>query len=178
VNSPWLESSFRAELSQGDIFAGLPFCTPSIPVIHLTKTQGKKESIVWTPSTPPTSPPQNQASHGLFAYRIGHGLVVSHDCAIDKPQKNTRILFAPVAPLSNFDLQTQEVVRRQAHLGAMLLPDLPDIGDAYADLRLITPFPHEIVSSLHQVGSLTNAARDRLQQALVAFFVLRQKPPA
>jgi hypothetical protein len=174
--SEWLEPAFRAELSQGDIFDGLPFCTPIVPVTHLTKGQAKGNPVVWIPSKATQPLPQGQQNHALFAYRLGYGIIVSHDCAIDKPQKSTRILFAPVGPLANFDAVTQDAVRRQAHLGAMLLPDIPGIGDAYADLRVITPFPHEIVSSLAQVASLTDRARDRLQSALVAFFVFRERP--
>jgi hypothetical protein len=176
ATSEWFEPAFRAELSQGDIFDGLPFCTPVVPVTHLTKGQAKGNPIIWIPSKKTQPLPQGQQNHGLFAYRLGYGIVVSHDCAIDKPQKNTRILFAPVGPLSNFDPVTQDAVRRQAHLGVMLLPNVAGIGDAYADLRGITPFPDEMVSSLSQVASLTDGARDQLQRALVAFFVLRERP--
>jgi hypothetical protein len=120
--------------------------------------------------------PRGQQNHALVAYRLGHGIVISHDCAIDKPNNNNRVPYAPVASLETLDPVTQEAVRRQAHLAAMLLPEIPGIGDAYAELRLISPFPFELVSGLRRIASLTDAARARLHGAIVAFFVLRELP--
>jgi hypothetical protein len=167
----WFEPAIRAELSQGDIFDGLPFCTPELPVVHLSPGTGRGAKPIWTPSDPATSFRPDQKNRALVAYRMGHGIVVSHDCAIDKPKRNGRILFAPVVSIAVLDTLTQDVVRRQGHFSSMYLPGLPGLGDAYADLRLITPFPRDIVDELRQVASLTDAARTRLHQAIVAFFV-------
>ena len=173
----WLETNLRPLLSQGDIFDRLPFSIPVLPITHLSKGTGRKNSVIWTPTILGQPLPQNQPNHALFAYRLAHGIVISHDCAIDKPSSNSRILFAPVAPLTIFDVATQETIRRQAHLAAMLIPDVPSIGDAYIDLKAITPFPLELVAQRTKVASMTDAARDRLQQALIAFLVYRQRPP-
>jgi hypothetical protein len=169
----WLEPNLRSLLSQGDIFEGLPFSKPLMPLTPLVQGTGKGGKVIWSAGNPPA----NQPNRALYEYRIGHGMVVSHDCAIDKPNAGSRILFAPVASLLVHDVVTQDAVRRQAHLAAMLIPDVPGIGDAYADLRLITPFPYEFVAQITKIASLTDAARDRLQQALIAFFVYRQAPP-
>jgi hypothetical protein len=176
-SSAWFEPAFRAELSQGDIFYGLPFCTPVLPVVHLSLGQGKGGKAIWTPTAAPGSTRPDQKNHALVAYRLGYGIIVSHDCAIDKPNRTGRILFAPVASIAVLDTLTQDAVRRQAHLSAMYLPDLAEVGEAYADLRLITPFPRDIIAELKQVASLSDAARRRLHQAIVAFFVRLELPP-
>ena len=175
----WFEPILRDLLSQGDIFDALPFSSPALPFVHLSKGTGPKSSVIWTPTVPKNPLPQNQPNHALFAYRVAPAIVISHDCAIDKSSAGAaRILFAPVAPLTVFDTATQEAIRRQAHLAAMLLPDAPGIGDAYIDLKAITPFPLELVTQRAKTASMTDLARDRLQRALVAFLVYRQKPPA
>jgi hypothetical protein len=174
----WYETVLRDLLSQGDIFDSFPFSSPSLPLTHLSKGTGKG-GVIWTPSAPKNPLPQGHVNHALFAYRLAHAIVISHDCAIDKSSAgNARILFAPVAPLTVFDPATQEAIRRQAHLAAMLLPDVPGLGDSYIDLKAMTPFPLELVLQRTKVASLTDKARDRLQQALVAFLVYRQKPAA
>jgi hypothetical protein len=172
----WFESELRTLLSQGDVYDGLPFSSPVVPFTHLSKGTGKKNAVIWTP-TDGAELSRHPPHHALFAYRVAHGIVISHDCAIDKPARTSRILFAPVASLTVFDTATQESIRQQAHLAAMLLPDVPGIGDAYVDLKAITPFPLETVLQRTKVASMTEPARDRLQLALVAFLVYRQKPP-
>ena len=173
----WFETELRTLLSQGDIYTDLPFGSPILPLTHLSKGTSKKNSAIWTPSVPNNPLPQYQTNHALFAYRVAHGIVVSHDCAIDKPARTSRILFAPVVTLTVLDTAAQETIRQQAHLAAMLLPDVPSVGDAYVDLKAITPFPLELILERTKIASLTDPARDRLQQALVAFLVYRQKPP-
>jgi hypothetical protein len=133
--------------------------------------------VIWTPTAPGAELSRHPPNHALFIYRVAHGVVISHDCAIDKPARNSRILFAPVASLIAFDTATQESIRQQAHLAAMLLPDVPGIGDAYVDLKAITPIPLELVLQGTKVASMTDPARERLRQALVAFLVYRQMPP-
>jgi hypothetical protein len=144
----------------------------------LSKGSGKKNSVIWTP-VPAVQPiPAAEIDHALYKYRITHGVVVLHDCAIDKPSRNARILFAPVIALMGLDSSVQETIRRQGHLTYMLVPDVPGLGDAYVDLRLITPIPMDLIDGATKVASMTDAARDRLQQALIAFLVYRQRPPA
>lgn len=177
AGSQWLERALRSELSQGDIFEGLPFCTPAVPVTHLSKGQAKGAAVAWIPSAPPQSAPRHQPSYALVAYRIGCGIVVSHDCAIDKPNKNTRVLCAPIAPITQLDPRTQDSVRQRGNFGLMHLPEVPGIGEAYADFRSITAFRHDILTQVRQVASLTDFGRGQLGDALVGFFVLRQRPP-
>jgi hypothetical protein len=59
----------------------------------------------------------------------------------------------------------------------MHLPEAPGIGEAYVDFRSITAFRHETLTRVRQIASLTDIGRTRLGDALVAFFVLRQRPP-
>jgi hypothetical protein len=176
TNQGWLETNLRTLLSQGDIYAGIPFGLPVAPLTHLAKGNGKKNAVIWTPTPPGQPVPAAETDHALFKYRIGHGVVVSHDCAIDKPSRTSRILFAPVVPLTGLPQASQEVIRRQAHLANMLIPDVPALGDAYADLKLITPIPMDLIDAATKVASMTDPARDRLQQALIAFLVDRKRP--
>lgn len=130
----------------------------------------------WTESAPPAVPSQSQPDLTLVQYRVGHGIVVSHDCAIDKPNKNTRVLFAPVASIAKLDPAIQATVREESNLGMMHLPEVPGIGEAYADLRSMSAFPFELVAELKRVASLTDFGRTKLGDALIAFFVMRELP--
>jgi hypothetical protein len=174
--SEWLAPALRPELSCGDIIDGVPFCTPQVPVVHLKKSSAKNLSVIWVPGTPPPSPPVGQTNYALFAYRVGHGIIVSHDCELEKPNRTLRVLLAPVAPIEALDSATAAVVRNQAHLARMLLPSVPGLGDAYVDLRQITPMPLDLITERPRVASLTDAARHRLGLALIAFFVKREFP--
>ena len=172
--SGWYEATLRAELSQGDVFSGVPFTTLKEPLTHLTKGSTGKGALIWQPSVGADNS-SSTPKHCLAHYRIGCGIIVSHDCAIDKPNRTTRFMFAPVHPLDNLPPSVQEAVRAQSHLAHMYLPAIGGMSESALDLRLMQPVPKDLVDSFTRVASLTDAGRERLQTALIAFFVNRDR---
>jgi hypothetical protein len=170
----WYAAALRADISQGDVFSGVPFSTPKEPLTHLTKGSAKNVSVMWIPSEG-GDVGVTQPKHCLAHYRMGHGIVVSHDCAIDKPNRTTRFLFAPLSPLEALDPKVQDQVRNQAHLAYMYLPAIGEIPESCVDLRFICPLARDFVDSFKRVASLSDEGRERLQTAIVAFFVTRDR---
>lgn len=148
---------------------------PKEPFTHLKKGSAKNVDLIWVPSNGADTGPE-QPKYALAHYRVGHGVVVSHDCAIDKPNRTTRFALAPLQPLSSMsDAKIQEQIRIQAHLALMYLPSNGFIPDSFVDLRLTSPFPRDMVVSFTRVASLSDEARERLQTAIVAFYVSRDR---
>lgn len=86
--------------------------------------------------------------------------------------------MAPVQPFEDFDAKTQSIVRQQAHLALMPLPARAAIPESCVDLRLINPFPRDVVLAFTRIASLSDEGRHRLQTAIIAFFVQRELPTA
>lgn len=170
--SEWYSDELRAELSQGDIVTGIPFAVPTDPIVHLNKSSAKGHDVIWTPSVG-LDTGDGQPKHLLARYRVGFGIVVSHDCSIDKPNRNTRILFAPLPSLDSFDEKTRSGVRQQSNLALMLLPAIGTMPESCVELRVMAPYPRDMALKFEKIASLSDAARVRLQTALVAFFVNR-----
>jgi hypothetical protein len=62
-------------------------------------------------------------------------------------------------------------------LRAMIyLPEIPGVPDGYADLRLITAIPTDLLATGNRICSMTEPARERLRAQLVAFFLRKELP--
>lgn len=137
VDSDWYLDEVRSELSQGDILEGVPFSTLVAPLTPLTKSSKGKSEIIWVPPDPETDAPAADG-HALSLMKHGRGVVISHSCTIDKPNRNTRGHVAPLAPLHNFDKATQETIRLQLHKSVLYLPEHGAMPEGGLDLRLMT----------------------------------------
>lgn len=169
----WWAESLRAELSQGDIVADLPFAFFRHPLTHLKQIAVRKHPLVWEPSAVPQLSTATQTHYALAGCSISHGVIVSHDCAIDKKSGQSRVLAAPVVDVGTLDSATRQSVRDQRHLSMMYLGEVPMLGEGYADLRLISPITRELIDRGARQASMSNAGRERLGAQLLTFFVDR-----
>jgi hypothetical protein len=88
---------------------------------------------------------------------------------LDKPSKKQLVLVAPIASAAGLDGgQRREVFARRRY-AFMPLPGVPRIGDAYADLRLITPLERAYIDEQERVASMNDEGVQVLRESLVAF---------
>jgi len=52
----------------------------------------------------------------------------------------------------------------------MPLPEVPNLGDAYADLRFIQVLDGSVLEPVMRVAQLSDAGVDRLHKQLIVFF--------
>lgn len=170
----WWAEILDPRLSQGDLVDALPFPFFRAPVTHLKKIQVKKHGDVWQPASKPSLHQQDQTYYALGGCAISLGLIISHGCAIDKP--DDRVLAAPVLEMTTLKPDMQDTVRQQAHRAFVPLLDIPGREDSYCDLRRITPVSRELISDSSRLRSMTEAGRDRLHAHLVSFLIERELP--
>ena len=182
--SGWWLGEPASELSQGDVLEAVPFSDVYIPEIFLEKrslsradeqllaeasseTPPKGGRIVWVRRD--ACPTANE-SGCLAAVWAQPGIVLSHDCEIDKPGRRLRIHVAPVHLASRLDGNAREAIFAQRRPALMPLPEVPQLGDCYADLRQGMPILHGRLKDLNRMASMTEAARGRLWAQLIAFY--------
>lgn len=172
--SEWWLADLRAEVSQGDIYADVPFLTPAVPLTHLQHAEVGKGRPGWAETSSPTFHKRTQRMHALGVYKPRHAILLSHDCEIDKAKDRPRFLLAPIAPIADLPEKTRTNVVDQSHLALAPLPDIPNIGFYYADLRGITSVPYELMANSSRVASMTDTSRRRLGAYLVAFLLRKR----
>jgi hypothetical protein len=171
----WWQADVRRELSQGDVLGSVPFTIPKWPTVYLKHTDMRGGASGWAEATKPALNRADQKTYVLAAYSNLPGLVISHDCEIDKPS-STRILVAPVAAMSTLDEKTRQLVVKQRLFAMMALPSIPGSVDSYADLRLIGAVSRDAVDVSPRLASMTDAARSLLHARLVGFLLDRKLP--
>lgn len=174
TSAGWWLPQLRAEVSQGDVIASVPFLIATVPIAYLQYTDGAKGKPCWAETDAPVIQKKTQRMHALGAFVPRNGIILSHDCEIDKAKERPRMLFAPVALISDLPPETQTVVLAQGHLALVPLPDLPSAGMCYADLRAMTTVPSSLIDGHERLASMTDQGRARLHAYLVAF-LLRKK---
>lgn len=171
--SGWWSAQLHAQLSQGDVVAELPTTLCKFPVVHLRKQQFPKGITGWVPVDTPVLDKTDQSFNVLAKWRSSVSLVVSHSCDLDKPN-NTRVLTVPIFEMSTLTPDEQVEVKAQAQIARVPLPDIPGLGLAYADLRLMNATPRQSLSAGKRLLSVTDNGLLRLQAHLVEFFLRRQ----
>jgi hypothetical protein len=174
VNAGWWLPDLRIEVSQGDVLSDVPFSILVDPLTHLQFADGPKGKPAWMECEKPVLHKRTQRMHILSAYKPRAGIILSHDCEIDKAKDRPRVMLAPVAKISDLPAKTQGFVLDQRHLALVPLPNLGDMGDCYADLRGITTAPSELVLTNQRLASMTDEARLRLHGYLVAFLLRKR----
>jgi hypothetical protein len=176
VVSEWWLPALRPEMSQGDIVASVPFSMITLPVSYLKYTELAKKRSGWEVCDQPVVQKSTQRMHVLAAFKAKMGVVLSHDCELDKPKDNGRILLAPVAPITDVPEATRTLILEQRTRALIPLPDLGNFGTCFADLRSMTSVPHSLVDSSSRIGSMTDHAVLRLHAQLVSFLLRKQLP--
>jgi hypothetical protein len=174
VSAGWWLLDPRIEVSQGDVVADVPFSILVDPLTPLQFADGPKGKPAWMQCEKPVVHKRTQRVHVLAALKPRAGIILSHDCEIDKTKDRPRVMLAPVAKISELPEKTQAVVLEQRHLALVPLPGLKDLGDCFADLRGVTTVPSELVLSNQRLASMTDEARLRLHGYLVAFLLRKR----
>lgn len=172
----WWAHELRPELSQGDIVGPLPYSVAVSPPTYLRERAFKGGVSAFEKAAGPPTGKENESVPLLAKGRVFHGMVLSHDCEIDKVSRPTaRVLVAPVIPLDTMPEELRGVVLRQEKYALMPLPDVPSLWTGYADFRLITSVSRATIDAAGRMASLSETARERLEVQLAAFFVRRER---
>lgn len=163
----WWLQNLATELSQGDVVRDLVVGLPVHVPVYLQKKTLKGNEIVWAPGSP--QPDHNGVLRLLAEGRRCDVLVISHGCEIDKQDRKKRILIVPIAPADRLS-SSREAVFAQRDYALFPLPEVPTLGDCYADLRLIHPVDRGVLREQDRAASMTDEALLRLQAQIVAFF--------
>jgi hypothetical protein len=165
----WLPSP-ASVLSQGDIIVDVPIGTVTNPVKYLQKAALKGNSPGGWQESLKFKPDHNGMGNYLAHGRLARVIVLTYGCEVDKDKKKHRIVVAAVNAISNLSSEEQEIVMGQSAFHSMPLPGIPVLGDHYADLRLTTFLPKEILETGNRVASMTDEGVLRLQAQLIGFF--------
>ncbi len=167
---------------QGDIIR-------EIPHIHLRPppplTVIRRESVKWgerlTPYEYGSNTPQGgfDFAHGeqvLASCQVAFGMVLSHDCEIDKDPKYRMV--ALIRPLSEVRSDGQEIIRANRNFSACYLPAYAEIiGESYVDFRRITTLHPDFLENSERIASLTDEAVKYIQTQLFRFLTRRDVSP-
>jgi hypothetical protein len=166
----WWLPDLQPALSQGDVLLD---CVAGAAVVH-PRQAVKRASLAGAADAwvvdPAETPDQNDILTLLAKGRISAALVVSHSCELDKGERKARVHVAEVRPMASLQPDARERIMSQSRISLMPLPDLPTLGDCYADLRTIGGIDRRAALAAPKVASMTDAAVARLQAQLVAFF--------
>jgi len=168
-------------LSQGDIVAGVPWGLIDDPLticrpVDRSKSEGKAQ---YGPASA-----LKGAFKGIEAVharaQLGLGMVLWHDCQIDKfknqerPPEKWFAAIAPILPLKDFDAESAGVVKEGRRRAFFFVPAFPDIGiteDSYVDLRHIWSLKQSLL--IDRMGTLSPSARMDLYAHLFTFLTQR-----
>lgn len=154
----------------------VPFCGVTTPAKFLKSMTLKGGRPGWEEVVAPVLRQIDQRKYFLANGDVLPGIVISHDCDLDKPRENSKVLLAPIASLETLDPATRFTVLEQKHLALLPLPLIPEIGDSYADLRLVTSVPRDLVLEPERLASMNEGGLDRLHAQLFKF-IMRKQPP-
>jgi hypothetical protein len=175
VSTGWWLADLREEISRGDVYESVPFSLLTEPLTHLRYADGPKGKPAWMEHDQPVKHKATQRAHVLSAFRPAPGIILSHDCEIDKDKDRPRWLMAPIAKITTLGSSQQEVVMGQRHLALVPLPGVPTLGDCFADLRNMGTVPARLISTSARLCSMSDDGRTRVRDYL-ATFLLRKDP--
>jgi len=176
VDSDWWLPDLNPELSQGDIVKDLPVWIASPSLVFL----GDKRTVSggqtgWRELSEPQSDDQGFA-HLLVRARPYISIVLTHDCQLDKKKRPTRVQLAATSDIASLSGGERMVVMNQRSLSQLVLPDVPQFGTRYADMHIIFTVDKRLIAEPMRVASMTEDAKIRLQNQLIAYFADRQRP--
>ena len=179
AGSDWWADEIPSELCQGDVISELPFYVPEHPFTDLKYSQFSKGRSGYEEHAAPAKNKVTQKYYLLSHYNSLPGLIISHGCEIDKKKSRAgskRILCAPIVSLGTVPEDAHASILAQEVVALMPLQGIPRIEDGFADLRLTTAIPADLIDDGERVCSMTDEARKRLQVQLVSFYTRRELP--
>jgi len=174
AGAAWWESNLKPDLSQGDVVLDLPFWAPlpSNPPLQKETIPGGR--TVWTEVDAPRV--DDDGIYYLLARtRRAPGVILTHDCEIDKKRRSSRIQVAILLPLERLHASEKAAVIGQGKYAHLVLPDVPEIGIHYLDFQVQVTLDRRIIDGQRRIASMADAGIKRLGAQLVAYF-LRLSP--
>jgi hypothetical protein len=169
------------KLSQGDIVANVPWGLIDDPVtVYRPEDRSKPEGKARYASLATLKPPFKTTETIGARAQLGLGMVVWHDCQIDKfesqgkPATKWFAAIAPVVPLQEADAAAAEAVRAGRRRAFFYLPAFTQIGiekDSYVDLRHVWSLRQSLL--VDRRGTLSPNARMALYAQLFTFLTQR-----
>ena len=167
IEEEWWLASIPAEINQGDIFADIPFLETAVPPELLKRTSMRGGEPGWMHGK--NTPTMNIKSHWLTSGQLLHGMLLNHECDLDKPT-NRRCIFVSVLPLANYQADQQELIITQRSIPLLFLPEVPSLGNMVADFRITTNVPRAIINGAQRKASPTELARMRILSQFIKFY--------
>lgn len=105
------------------------------------------------------------------------GLVIDHDCELDKDDEPRMVHVAQVKPLSGVHPDDRETITSYHQKRMFYLPASGLLGeDHYADFRFITTLTRGVVDELEKIASMNEDGRHLLHFQLFRFLVRKKLP--
>lgn len=171
----WWLPRLRPELEQGDIIQTNLFYQLVVPVKHLKPGKtAKSNAKTWEETE---SPIINDIKPRILANTSGeYGIILSYGCEIEKAKDQHNILIAPVAPLSVFDPNLQDLILKQKAYKYLPIVDLPGIAPSYANLSKTFSLQKKQVELPSRIKSMTDEGITRVKAQLIAFYTRLEIP--
>jgi hypothetical protein len=161
------------ELSQGDLFEEVP----SVVVHDLLFMVKSADNAFHLERERPASRRDDRTYPANAEEARAPGIVLSHDCEIDKQTRKTIVHVALVRPLDGVPEEHREGFRRNQRHRAFYLPPNGFLdGENYADLRRITVLRADTLLELTKRASMNEDGRRMLREQVFRFFTRRYLP--
>jgi hypothetical protein len=177
----WLPALNPVGLSQGDILRDIPLGGTLVPLTFLSKEPftTEQQRVVYTKYDQLQPYPQEQdVGHWVAKGRVSFAVVVTHSCDLDDIEDTERIVVAPVFKISR--VTSSEADRARIMNGGRAtyapLPNVPNLGDCYAELRSMYCVDRSLFTAEHRLCSMTDEAVWIFRAQLIDYFTrLEQK---
>lgn len=177
----WAPALNPRGLSQGDVLKEVPVGAPWVPLVYLSKTYFPRKMPEGPPklyypkrdALEPFHPVGDPAGLFITKGRLCHALVINHNCDLDDADDTGRILLAPIWPLAfmgDANKEQQQRIMEGARRTFVPLPNVPKVGDCYADLGSIAAIDRELFTEHQRECSMTDEAVVRLRMQLLSYF--------
>jgi hypothetical protein len=161
------------ELSQGDLFEAAPTLYVRSLDFMVQTERGRFKLEHQCP--PALDPSKEHPANAVAARRFG--LVLTHDCEIDKDTTRASFLLVQVRPISAVHADDRSGFENYTRHRAFYLPPGDYLPEGhYADLRVITTLRQDLASVLERVASMNEDGRRMLREHIFRFFTRRYLP--
>ena len=163
------QHQLETSASQGDVITQVPFLIAKAPLDEVSRSTGKGGVDQWRPVTAPRN---RGATYSVCEVHYLPAIVITHSCQLDKREKKRRVLVAPIRGASELEDEVWRNISAGLRKSMLPLPAVPELGDHYADLRLISAVDRAFVD-VARVASMNERGRTLLWAHLVTFFTDR-----
>ena len=166
----WWADELKPELSKGDVVASLPFWVP------LNDLQCVEKKALPAPRPPAWLETKGLVpdAQGFFYFiargRIAPGIILSHDCELDKARRNRRVQVALLADPEKLSSEERQAVLGQGKWAHLVLPSIPELGTFYADLLIQVTLDRKVIDGRKRIASMSDLGAERLRAQIVAYF--------